>query len=174
MQTPTQAPAAERTRRTGRWTWLSKPLFTACIFGCVVSLLESRNLTLGRVLPAAIIWTWVPILEILALGAVWRMGPRKLAFPEAVDRFCAGDTPWWLLLIAFATFWREMSETVWLCIAAAIACWTALSDYRLFRYSLGSTAPLRDLLLERALAWVPGILLFGGAALVPGVVERLK
>lgn len=161
-------------QRTGRWTWLARPLFTAWVFGCVVSLLESRNLTLALVLPAAVTWTWVPMLEMLVLAIVWRIGPRSLPFPSAADRFFAGDTPWWLLLIAFGVFWREMSETVWLCIAAAIACWTAWVDYRLFRNELGSAWPLRDLVLERALAWGPGIMIFGGASLWPGIVERLK
>jgi len=167
----TKAPPGVRRRP---WTWLAKPLFTAWLLGCVVSLLDFRALTLGRVLPAALVWTWVPLLETAALGAVWKIEPRAMGFRRAVDRFCAGDLAWWLLLIAFAALWREMGESVWLAFAGVVGAGTALRDYRFFRRDLGSPAPLRDLILERALAWIPGILLFGGGSLVPGLIERLR
>ena len=171
--TPTalQAPAVNR---AGRWVWLPKPLFTAWVLGCVVSMLDSRALTLGRVLPATLTWSLVPALEILALAAVWRLAPRPVGFARAVDRFCGGNLAWWLLLIAFAACWRELAESWWLALAAAVALSTAVSDYRFFRDSLASPSPLRDLAVERALAWIPGILLFGGGSLWPGILERLQ
>jgi hypothetical protein len=171
MQTLAAEPALDR---AARWRWLSRPLFTGGLFGCVISLLDSRGLTLGRVLPAAIVWCWVPVLEVLAFAAVWKLAPRPIRFTHAVDEFCAGDASWWLFLIAFAALYRQLPENVWVCMAAVIAVWNLRADYRFFRETLGSAAPLRELLLERALAWAPGILLFGGGSLVPGLIERLK
>ncbi len=171
MQTPSAAAAAER---AGRWSWLAKPLFTAWLFGCVVSMLDSRGLTLGRVLPAAVTWSWVPLLEILALSAVWKLGPRPIPFRLAVDRFCAGDASWWGLLIAFGALYRLLPESVWVAFAAVVAVWNLWADYSFFRQAVGSASPLRELLVERALAWVPGVLLFGGGSLWPGLIERLK
>jgi len=169
MESLAPAPAA---LRTGHWSWLSKPLFTAALFGCVISLLDSRGLTLARVLPAALVWTWVPGLEILALAAVWKLAPRPVPFTRAVDEFCTADASWWLLLIAFAALYRQMPESLWLSLAAVVEAWNLRADYAFFR-EMGSRSPIRDLLLERAIAWVPGILLFGGGSLIPGLIERL-
>jgi hypothetical protein len=175
MQTPSSAPVPDR---AGRWRWMScwlpRPLFTAWLFGCVVSLLISGSLTLARVVPAAITWSWVPLFEILALAAVWKMSPRPIPFACAVDRFCAGNAPWWLWLIVFGAFWYRFSIAVWLAAAAVVAVWSAILDYRFFRLALASPAPARDLLAERAVAWTPAILLFGGSSLWPGLLERLK
>jgi hypothetical protein len=170
----TLAAEARPGTRTSRWIWLPKPLFTAWVLGCVVSLLDSRGLTIGRVLPAALTWSWVPLLEILAFAAVWKLQPRPMPFAIAVDRFCAGNTFWWLLLVAFGACWRLLPESVWLVFAAGVAAWNAFSDYRFFQREMKSAAPLRDLLINRVLAWVPGILLFGGASLWPGIAERLQ
>ncbi len=167
----TQAPAPVR---TGSWAWLPKPLFTAWLLGCVVSLLDSRSLALTRVLPAVVTWSWVPLFEILALGAAWKISPRPMPFARGVDRFCAGNAPWWILLIAFGAGSRLFPVTVWLVFAAATATWCARTDYFFFRRALGSASPWRDLVIERAAAWIPGILLFGGGSLWPGLLEKLK
>jgi hypothetical protein len=171
MRTPSSAPAPER---AGGWSWLARPLFTAFLLGCVVSLLASGSLTLARVVPASVTWSWVPLFEILSLAAVWRIGPRPIPFTRAVDLFCAGNAPWWLWLIAFAAFWSLLPARIWLASAAAVAVWSGRTDYRFFRFTLKSASPARDLLAGRVVAWTPGILLFGGASLWPGIVERLK
>ena len=142
--------------------------------GCVVSLLESGALDPARVALSSLTWTWAPLLQIASLAVVWKAAPRPTPFRLAVDRFFAGNTCWWLFLLAFAVGHSAASETVWLAIAAAIALWSAFIDYRFFRGTLASSSPLRDLLLQKAAAWIPGILFFGGASLVPGLIERLK
>jgi len=155
------------------WKWLARPLFTAWLLGCVVSLLDSGGLTLGRVIPSSLTWTWVPLVEALALAAVWKFERRPVSFTTAMDGFFAGNAPWWLWLIAFAGCRSLFSETIWLGLAAVAGAGTALLDYRFFR-SIESGSPLRDLVVERVLAWVPSILLFGGASLVPGLIERMQ
>ena len=171
MQTPSSVPALDR---AGGWRWLARPLFTAFLLGCVVSLLASGSLTLARVVPASVTWSWVPLFEILSLAAVWRIGPRPIPFTRAVDRFCAGNAPWWLWLIVFASCWSLLPARIWVASAAAVAVWSGRADYRFFRFTMKSASPARDLLAERAVAWTSGVLLFGGASLWPGIVERLK
>jgi hypothetical protein len=160
--------------RGDRWTWLPAPLFTAFLLGCTVSLLASGSLTLGRALPAALTWSFVPVFEIGALAAVWKLGPRPVPLAGAIGRFCAGNAPWWLWLTAFAACTSWFPAWIWLLFAAVVAAWSARLDYRFFRVELKSAAPMRDLMVERALAWTPAILLFGGTSLWPGLLEKLK
>lgn len=171
MQPLSSAPALSP---AGGWRWLARPLFTACLLGCVVSLLTAGSLTLALVLPASITWSWVPLLQILSLAAIWQAARRPIPFTRAIDLFCAGNAPWWFWLIVFAACWRLLPATIWVATAVPVALWSARADYRFFRDVLRSTSPLRHLLLERALAWPAAVLLFGGASLWPGLLEKLK
>lgn len=154
--------------------WVRRPLFTAWLLGCTVSLLACGSLTPGRVAESTLTWSWAPLLQIASFGVMWKAGPRSMPFRKAVDLFFAGNVGWWLLLVIFAGGHSLASFRVWLALAALVAAWGCLSDYRLFREDFASAAPLRDLLVQRAAAWAPGILLFGGGSLWPGLLEKLK
>jgi hypothetical protein len=159
---------------TARWRWLRRPLFTAFLFGCVVSLLECGSLTPARVAGGAVTWSWAPLLQIASLAAVWKCAPRAVGFRHAVDVFFAGNICWWLWLVLFGVCWPRATGRNWLISAAIVAVWSCFVDYRFFQRQLKSPAPVRDLLLQRAAAWIPGILVFGGGALWPGLLEKFK
>ena len=91
-----------------------------------------------------------------------------------MDLFFAGNDCWWLFLVVFSAFWPLASARIWLVLAAPVAAWSLRGDYQFFRSRLESASPVRDLLLQRAAAWIPGILIFGGGSLWPGLVEKLK
>jgi len=158
----------------GGASWTRRPLFTAWILGCAVSLLEVGSLTPSRVLGSALTWAWAPLLQIASLAAVWKMAPRSLPFRPAVDLFFAGNLCWWLWLVVFSLCHSLAAAPAWLLSAIAVSIYSAWVDYRFFRKTLASGAPVRDLILQRATAWIPGILIFGGGSLVPGLVEKLR
>jgi len=157
--------------RPGRWRWLRRPLGVTLLFGCVVSLLLSGSLTWSQVSLGCVTSSWVVLIEILSLAAVWRgaqRAARPLPFTRAVDLFFLGNTPWALWLIAFAALWMHFYvQWVWLASAAVVALWSGRVDYQFFRVALKSRTPGRDLALQRGIAWIAGLLIFGGGSIWP-------
>ena len=79
------------------WLAWRRPLLTAFILGCGVSLITSGRLTLRLVGPATIYWSFVPLLEIaplaaLPLAALWRRR-QPVSFPRAIDLCFTGHGP---------------------------------------------------------------------------------
>jgi hypothetical protein len=156
------------------WLAIRRPLLVAFVFGCAVSLMTSGRLSLRLVAPATLYWTFVPLLEIAGLAAVWPWKRSPVSFARAIDLFFVGNTPWSLWLCAFAAAWaffppaRVYAWTgnfwPWYAPALAVALWSACLDFRFFRDIPGRTPAraCRDLALQRFIAWTGGIVWFMG------------
>jgi len=135
MLTPAQAyqTLVGQPAGSGIWLVLRRPLLFIWIFGCAVSLLTSGRLTARLVVPGAMYWSFVPLLEIAALAAVCRRQRRKISLALAVDLFFTGFGPWLLWLAGFAAIWSCLdpiqafawTNTVWIRgSAVAVLAWS--------------------------------------------------
>lgn len=155
--------------------FLRRPLFVALVFGCTISLMDAGRLTLRLALPAAIWWTWVPLLEILSLYAASPTA-RRMPWRPTIDAYFRSHTLWLVWLIAFSAYWAFLpAETafawlwrhnVWYIAAAIVVTWGAWLDYGFFRQIL-KRSPWqagRELFFQRLLAWISGAAIFAGTA----------
>jgi len=166
---------------SGRWLLFRRPLLVAFVLGCTVSLLTARGLSLGLVASGAVTWSFVPLLEMGALAVVWSFGNRRLSLPRAVDAGFTGHAAWSLWLLLFGAWWSrfplpiasEAAVWFWLTSAAAVLAWSAWVDYCFHRSVLDSSPAqsLRNLVVQRGLCWIPGIILFGYGSLWSDLVE---
>ena len=138
----------------------------ALFFGSTVSLQASGRLSARLVADGIVSFAFIPIFEILSLAVVYRRGPRRVPFAQAVDLFFVGNTPWLLWLLAFAavrslltplqaTAFPDWWVLTLLLSLIPTASWSAYIDLQFFRTVLprqeGSAA--RDLILQRAISW---------------------
>jgi hypothetical protein len=168
---------------SGWWLLVRRPLLLAFVLGCTVSLITAGCLTLRLVVSAGITWGFVPLLQIASLSAIRKKRVGTTPLTSMVDLFFIGQGPWLCWLIAFGAYWSsvpaaaEFRTPTWLWIgsAAAVALWSARIDFWCFRGLLQRerNRALRDLLLQRAIAWGAGILYFGGSSLWPNLIRRL-
>lgn len=168
---------------SGKWILVRRPLFLALFLASMVSLIASQRLTLRLVATAAFNMSFIPLVEIAGLRAVWRP-QRGLSFSRAVDVFFMGHGPWILWLLAYASIWTFFSPDhaffwtapryIWVMFLLAIA-WSACIDYCFFRqvFHLDRTEAVLDLFLQRAISWTLGILIFGADPLPPEITRIL-
>ncbi len=157
-----------------------RPLFLACVIGATVSLSVTGSLSLRLALSTALAWSFVPIVEVAALTLVTRRGRGGLPLAVVIDRFSESFAlvELWLLGIAIITAavplaWFQQTFFGWLEVGgAALLAISLYIDFRFFRNVLGRDrfAAVRDLLLHRALTWIPILLISGG----PGVMPTLR
>jgi hypothetical protein len=150
------------------WIALRRPLLTVAMLGCAMSLMTSGRLTLRIAGPAAVCWSFVPLLEIASLAAVCGRGVSA----QLIDRFFEGQWPWLLWLTVFAAMWglaparfvigRTGYPTVWYVLAVVAAVWSGRLDYRFSRTVLKRTraGAARDLAVERLICWPAALAIF--------------
>lgn len=158
---------------------IRRPLFIAFVLGCVASLLASGTLTARIVLPTAVCWTFVPLVQMLALRLVtWR---NRLSFPALSDLFFAGHTPWTAFLIVLAASMASLAPEfgwgrlrMWLFVAIAVSAWSVYVDFRFFRSTCerGRLAAIRDVAVCRLLSWPVIFAIFAVPATSPRGVAR--
>ncbi len=156
----------------GRW-W-SGPLQHAFFLGCAVSMLASGRLSARLIVDGAISFAFVPLLQILALAVVLRIGPRPArSWRDAMCRFARGNRPWLLWLVAVTLVAalvppRQVGPWVLPLIISAIVpiAWSAILDFRFFRETglRSARGALRDVVIQRAVAWTGAGLYFLGIA----------
>jgi len=150
------------TEPAGPWMVWRRPLAIAGLLGCVASLVASGVLTVRLIVPAALVWSYVPIAQVLALVAVTWRRRRAAPYARAVDLFFAGHGPWALFLIGIATSlaflppefgWTRIR--IWLGGMAGVMIWSAYLDFWFFRtvYRASPAAAVRDVVLVRAISW---------------------
>ena len=175
-------------RGGGAWIALRRPLFAALLLGATVSFLATGTLTARLVLGGALAWSFVPLIEAVALAVACRSRPAALSRARALDLFFAGRGAWSLLLIvasaaaAFSDPLRVYAWTAWpqeavlgsaLLIAAG---WSAHVDSCFLRVVLEypPAKAMRVLALQRALSWTASLAWFVGMAGSPYVVALLR
>src|SRR4051812_48942776 len=63
------------TRLDNVWLAVRRPLLVALVLGCATSLMTSGRLTLRLLVPAAVYWSFIPVLEVAGL---WAVGGKRL------------------------------------------------------------------------------------------------
>ena len=138
--------------------------------------MDSGRLTLRLALPASCYWTFVPLVEIVALFLASPAARRIRPWQQTIDLFFTGHAPWLLWLIAFSAYWAFLPTmaaaswpprfSVWYFSAGIVAGVSACVDFRFFRLVLQCTPwqAARLLLLQRILAWGGGLAIFLGSS----------
>jgi hypothetical protein len=153
----------------------------ALVLGCAMSLMTSGRLTLRLVAPAAVYWSFIPLLEIAGLAAVCGKGLRA----KTIDSFFAGHGPWLFCAVLFAAVWtfvpaaqvfeKTGDPTIWLAMALAAIVWSGWLDFAFSRRVLGRSraGAARDLVVQRAIVWTGALAIFAGPAAVQVVAARV-
>jgi hypothetical protein len=163
------------------WIAARRPLAVALGIGCAASLMAHGTVTPRLALPAALYWSFVPLLQIAGLALI--LGKDFSA--EAIDDFFSGHGPWLLWLGAFAAFWAFVPgpvaygktgfPQVWYALAAVAAVWSAWLDFAFFR-RIRRRSPkhaARDVLVQRLVCWPIGMIIFVAPAGWQTVAARL-
>jgi hypothetical protein len=150
------------------WLAARRPLALSLFIGCAVSLMATGTLTLRLALPAAVYWSFVPLVQIAGLAIVMR---GRLRAPT-IDAWFAGHGPWMLWLAAFAAMWTLLPAhaaygswqfpDIWWGFAAAAAAWSLWIDFGFFRRT-GARSPgqaAKDLAIQRLVSWSIGMTIF--------------
>lgn len=160
------------------WLAVRRPLTIAFCLGCAVSLMATGILTLRLALPAALYWSFVPLVELAGLAAALRSRLRA----DAIDDFFAAHGPWLLWLAAFAALWAFVPAPVviggagfprvWYYAGGLAAIWSGWLDLTFFRRR-GEHSPIVAVLVQRAVSWPLGMLIFVAPAGWQTVAARL-
>jgi hypothetical protein len=147
--------------------------------------MTSGRLSLRLAVPAAFYWSFVPLLQIAGLAAVWPWKRRELSFPAAINRFFASQSLWSFFLCAFAAAWAcfppslifswSFNSWLWYGPPVLVLMGAAWLDYGFFRTAAGRSpaGACRDLAIERAIAWTLGLAWFLGSSGWQAVAARL-
>jgi hypothetical protein len=180
--------APSPTGASGAWILVRRPLLATLLFGSVVSLLTTGMLTARLVCGGALLWSFVPAIQLASLAVVSAGVRPEIPFSRRVDLFFAGTGPEWLFFLAFglaAAFADPLAVYGWFgttaekvalfAIAAPLAAWSAYIDFWFFRTVLGQppASTLARLLAQRALSWATLALYFAGMASAPFVARAL-
>ncbi|HWD00156.1 MAG TPA: hypothetical protein VG456_25530 [Candidatus Sulfopaludibacter sp.] len=166
-------------------TAVRRPLLVSVVIGSSISLMDAGTVTLRLALPSAFWWSFLPVLEIVALFAASPAARRAGAWPLTIDRFFRGHGPsllWLVVLAACCAYiptptlyaWPAR-DRVFLWAGCVAIVWSAALDFRFFHGGLKQNVwrAARDLLLQRCIAWSVGVTLFVGAAAYQTIATRL-
>jgi hypothetical protein len=156
----------------GRWMAVRRPLFLILILAAFASLATSGRLSLRLLTAGAECAVFLPPLMIGSLALI-----RRPAIPlaRAIDLFFLGHGPWTLWIVAFASVWAFVPAAkafswfpyreAWLAAAVAAFLWSSYIDFWFLRCVFRKTAAqaLRDLAVQRTIAWIVGLAVFVGA-----------
>jgi|RhiMethySRZTD1v2_1073278.scaffolds.fasta_scaffold499453_1 hypothetical protein len=164
------------------WRAWRRPLFILLFIGACLSIAATGAVTLRITLSAALAWSFMPLIDIAALAVVLR-GHERRAFRHVVDLFCSGFGAYLLWTLGIAVIMPCVPLRYGVPIfgtyvyggAALAVAWSLYIDYCFFRDGLGrsSGAARRGLLLHRALAWAPILLIFGAPGIHTELLEWL-
>ena len=170
--------------RTSFWVAVRRPLFLAFVLGCVISLLTASVATMRLVGATAIYWSFVPLVEIVALAiVVWRWRGSR-TFTSLIDAFFVGHAAWTLfLLLAGAVLAVTPPQHWWFIITrlavaglVVVAGWSAYVDVCFFRFMCGATlrGAIARAAVYRVIAWMLIFWIFAVPAPTPlGVIQEV-
>ena len=166
------------------WTAARRPLFLALMFGCVISLAGTSVASVRLIGATAIYWSFVPIVEILALAIVaWRWRGSR-TFASLIDVFFAGHAAWTLfvLLVGAVTavappqYWWFLITRAAIVGIVLVAGWSAYVDVCFFRYICGATlaSAIRSTVVNRVIVWILIFWIFAVPEPTPlGVIQEI-
>src|SRR6476646_2121049 len=131
-------------------------------------------------------WSFVPLIEIVALAAVCWSDLQKCSCPRLIDSFFSGYRPWLLWLTGLCAIWTLLSPAaksldwtisiVWLLggVAAALV-WSGYTDFLFFRSVLQRSpgCAARELVLQRLISWGLILMIVGGPTIWSGATGGL-
>ena len=142
---------------------IRKPLLFLCVLAAGASLVGGGRLSLRLFLDTATALAVIPVLQVVALAAVYWTGPRRVPFGPAVEAFFDGSGPWFAavaVLGLFGAFASPVAASEWFTRIAAISGLTAATasarlDFRFFRHCLGRARgrAAADVAVQRIIAW---------------------
>jgi hypothetical protein len=158
------------------------------VLGCTVSLLGSGRLSVRLIADGAVSFAFLPAFVVAGLAAVYfSRADRRLPFARALDFFSTGLLPWLLWLVGLSAVCsivppRQLGPWIWpLEISLLVpAAWSCVIDFHFFREAMGlpARAALRDLALNRVVAWGGATAYFLGIAIyyeiVPVVIKWIR
>jgi hypothetical protein len=168
-----------------RWIAIRRPLRMAIVLGCAMSLMTEGRITPRLALPAAVYWSFVPLLQTACLTLSYRHARPEISLARAIDLAFAGATPWLLWLAAYTSIWvllppagayiSSIRHEIWYSLAACCALWSAYIDFCYFRVIFGKTAARagRTILWHRFVCWSIGLSIFVLSAGWQTVADRL-
>jgi len=166
-----------------QWMAWRRPLAIAGLAGCVISLVVSGVLTLRVVVPSALAWSYVPLIQVLALVIVTWSRRRAIPMTRAIDVFLTAYGPWTLYLIGLAATLAFLPPVpgwgrvrVWLGVMAVVVVWSAWLDFWFFRvvYRARALAAIRDVVVVRLISWTLIFWIFAVPTSTPlGVVQEV-
>lgn len=154
-----------------------RPLFLTVVLACLVSLAATSTLTARIALPSIPVWSYVAIVELLALYAVIYTRRDRLPLTRAIDLFFAGHAAWTLLLILIVALIASLPPVHWWTILIRVATtgmvaaivWSAYIDFWFFRFVFGArpARAIGDVLIHRAVTWLAMFTIFAAPDISP-------
>jgi hypothetical protein len=153
---------------------LGRPAFLALLIGSCVALSASSRFTLRLLVSTTVLWSFAPLLQLLAAVVVIRLlGDKRVSLPAGLDLYFLGIGPWSLWLLAVAglySFFPAERTITWgsdlgisvVTTGAIPLAWSALVTYGFLRGALGLDLPraLLGFALHGMLVWGPVVAWF--------------
>ena len=169
------------------WTLLRRPLFLLFAMGMVLSIQSSGRLSVRVVADGMVSFAFLPLCEVLSIGAVYLRGDRRQRFPHVVDAFFANNTPWLVWILGYCML-RVLQTPVQAAAPSPVMysmtgasmlipiCWSAYLDLQFFRLVLPRTfgSAVSDLFVQRGIAWASALGYFFGIVGWAQLVEWVR
>ena len=171
-----------RASAAGLTTAIRRPFFLALVLASIASFLATSTFTLRISASAILYWSFVPIIEFLALWVVtFRKRPPNLS--TVVDAYFTGQAAWILYLVTIATVVVFAITSAWTFLTTAgvgllvaVLAWSIYTDFCFFRIVLnrGRAAAWRDVVIVRLIVWPVVVIFFAvPSGSVLGLLQEL-
>jgi hypothetical protein len=144
----------------------------SALLGCAVSLMTEGRITLRLALPAAVYWSFIPLVQTACVAISYRRVRPGGSLARAIDLAFAGSAPWMLWLLLYTSLWALAPperaydwagyRMFWYGSAIVAGLWSAYIDFWYFRVVLGKTPAGAggSLFFHRVVCWGIGLAVF--------------
>ena len=152
------------------WIAARRPVFLTFVLACVVSLLATSVATIRLIATAVLYWSFVPVIEILALTIILRRRRVSKPLPIAIDLFFAGHAAWALFLLSIGATMAMAPPNYWWSLIIGpglvgmilVVAWSAYVDVCFFRHMCGTSLAraIGNAALHRLMTWMLVVWIF--------------